>query len=166
MTSEQIAAREAELAAEREALAAERQALAAQQTQFAETARTARNATVAQFVAQLVTDGRVLPREQAGLVAFMQSLPADQVIEFGEGDAVQKPVANAWLQDFLRSLPPRVDYAERSAPAGEPQGGRFDAPAGAQVDPQRLALHNQALAYAEQNKVDYVTAVQAVSKEQ
>ena len=53
---------------------------------------------------------------------------------------------------------------EESAP---PAGGattNFAAPAGAAVDAEAAALHGKALAYAEQHKVPYLTAVLAVQR--
>lgn len=87
------------------------------------------------FAETLIQEGRLLPRDQAGLVEFMAAIPADQVIEFADGDQVVKPNVNAWLKDFLKRLPVQVDFSERTAGAGvvfpvpglEPQKAEFAA---------------------------------------
>ena len=50
------------------------------------------------FAETLIQEGRLLPRDQAGLVEFATAIPADQVIEFADGDQVVKPNVNAWLR--------------------------------------------------------------------
>ena len=73
--------------------------------------------------------------------------------------------ARRWPRELLTSLPKAVDFSEKSAGEGVEAGtANFAAPAGTQVDPARLALHNKALDYQRTHAgVDYLTAVKAVS---
>lgn len=161
-------ARLAELEAQAAALAAENATLKTQTAEFADreaalAAREAeaRNAEVAEFADGLVKAGKVLPRDKAGLIAYLSG--AD-TIEFAEADAtVQKPAAD-WLRGFLVGLPVQVDFAERGAPGDE--GGanavEFAAPPGAEVDQKGLETHAKALAYQREHKCTYDAAVDAV----
>lgn len=75
---------------------------------------------IAAFSETLIQQGRLLPADKAGLVEFMAAIPADQVIEFADGDQVVKPNVNDWLKDFLKRLPVQVDFSERTAGTGAP----------------------------------------------
>ncbi|MDH4182654.1 MAG: peptidase [Nitrospinota bacterium] len=67
------------------------------------------------FVEGLVREGKILPRHGAFLSSFLASLPADGVVEFAEnGSSIRKGLTPAF-RDFLKSLPPIVDFSERSA---------------------------------------------------
>lgn len=127
----------------------------------AEEARQRRVLIVA-FADTLIAAGKLLPAEKAGAVEFLAALPADTVVEFGEGDKKIKQPAADWFKSFLQALPKRVEFAEIGRPQAEGASVQFAAPAGYQVDTARLELHVKAVAYAAKNKVDYITAVQAV----
>ncbi len=119
------------------------------------------------FAEQLVEQGRLLPRDQDGLVAFMDGQAADATLAFGEGEAAFKGTSLDWLKDFLGRLPIQVDFVERSAPMrdGQTHAAGFRAPDGVQVDPERLDLHTRALAYQEAHQgVSYTDAVILVSQ--
>lgn len=125
----------------------------------------ARRDDVVSFAAQLVKDGKLLPREQAPIVEILLALPADTSVSFAEGDGnVTKAVGDV-LQQFLTALPKRIDFAEKSP---SPSGGivesvEFAAPAGMQVDAAQLELHAKARAYQAQHpNVGYMDAVRAV----
>lgn len=84
-------------------------------------ARAARQATDAAFVERMIGEGRVLPAEKDGLVAFMGTLAdQDDAVAFGEGDKEVKQSASAFLQKFLAGLPVRVDFSERGNGGVEP----------------------------------------------
>ena len=151
--------------AEREtALQTREQELAAKEQKLAEQAAAARKGDIAEFAEKLVKEGKVLPREKEGLVAFMEAQDDETVVEFAEGDTTVKKPGSDWLNSFLEGLPPRVDFNERGA--AEEDGGataQFAAPAGYSVDPDSLAIHNKALAYQAKHQCDYTTAINAVS---
>jgi hypothetical protein len=155
-----FAARENDLAAREAALLAREQqaAVLVQQTQAA-----SRTAEFASFAEQLITTGKLLPREKDALVAFMAHIPADSVVSFAAEDGeTTNSNSKAWFQGFMQSLPARVPYGESGA-ADNTASASFAAPAGYQVNPERLELHNKALAYQAQHKCDYSTAINAVS---
>jgi hypothetical protein len=114
---EELERRERELQAEKDKLARERAEFAERETKFNATqtaaVRAATQRACAEFVDAQVKEGRVLPAQRDGLVAFMASLPEAGIVEFGEGDkAVKKPSAE-WLRDYLKAQPKVVDFEER-----------------------------------------------------
>lgn len=104
-----FAAREATLAQREQAIADAEAALEAQRNQ-------ARRGELASFAATLVKEGKLLPREEAGAVAFMASLTDSDTVSFAAADGTSQAQPQAtWFRDFLSSLPARVDFAERGA---------------------------------------------------
>lgn len=116
------------------------------------------------FAAQLVTDGRVLPRHQAPMVELLLALPSAPV-SFAEGDAtVSKPGAEV-LREFLSSLPKQVDFAEKSGRDSDPNRNavNFAAPPGTTVSAEGSDLYARAKTYQAQHpNVSWLDAVQAV----
>lgn len=140
--------------------------LQAREAALAEREAKARRDEIASFAEGLVNDGKLLPRHQEGLVAFMAGLDDADTVSFAEGDGtIEKPGAT-WLREFLAELPQQVDFAEHSAAGDDDEAAAasFAAPAGYTVDPERLALHNAAQAYAAKHDCDYSTALAAVAK--
>lgn len=115
LTKEQLEAqkREQEAKAEeqrkKDILFAEREA----KIKAGETA--ARRTAIAAEVKALIAAGKILPKDEAGLVAFMETLPADAKIEFGEGDKKVNTPTIDWLRGFLKTLPKAVEFKERGA---------------------------------------------------
>ncbi len=124
-----------------------------------------RQQDIASFAEQLMNDGKLLPRDRDGMVAFMSGLEDTDTVSFAEGDATVSKPRGEWLREFLQSLPQQVDFAERSAAEDELEESTasFAAPTGYTVDAERLALHNKALAYQVKHQCDYNTAINAVS---
>ncbi|OIO55499.1 MAG: hypothetical protein AUJ55_10145 [Proteobacteria bacterium CG1_02_64_396] len=149
-------------------LRAQKKKMEEQEAAFAEKQRDldrkARRDDATAFVEKLVADGcRVLPADQAGLVAFMTADAPTDVIEFGEGDEKFKDTGEAWFKGFIRRLPRQVEFGEVSAQGDEGgEGAGYIPPTGFSVDPEKARIHRQALAYAEQHGVDYLVAVQKV----
>jgi len=106
-------------AAQTRALEAENAALKA--ALDAERAKQAR-AEIAAFAEHLIADGRLLPRDKAGLVEFVAGL-GEASIEFADGGQTVKTPARAWFDDFLKRLPVQVEYVERSAGSAPPPVG-------------------------------------------
>jgi hypothetical protein len=119
MTPEQIAAKEAELNQRQEQMDAEKAELATKQIAFSEQesklhqqlAKT-KATELDTLVGELIKEGRVLPKDKNGLVAFMAADKPSDIIEFAENGAVVKQSSNEWLVGFLKSLPAQVDFAE------------------------------------------------------
>lgn len=160
------------LEAENARLKAEADALKSQSAEFADreaalAAREAeaRQAEIAEFAESLVKAGKVLPRDKAGLAAYLAGPDEAGAIEFAEGDDTVKKPAAEWLLAFLQSLPAQVDFSERGAPEDEFAQVAFAAPDGYQVEPAAMDLHRRAVAYQQANAgTDYLAAVKAVSK--
>lgn len=119
MTPEEIAAKQAELDAEKakieadkNALKAEQAAFSEQKTEFQKQAAKAKAADIDATVTDLVKQGKVLPKDKAGLIAFMTSDSPSDVIEFAEGSEVIKKTGMDWFKDFLQSRPSQVEFAE------------------------------------------------------
>jgi len=115
-TQAQLDAQKAELDARAARLAEAEAAQAALQ-------RSARQAGIAAFCDSMIAQGRLLPAERARIASFMESMPdAVRVIEFADGapdTPIEKPAVEV-LQDFIRALPPRVEFGEVAAPGRAP----------------------------------------------
>lgn len=134
-------------------------------------AKTAR-VEVAAFTEQLTTEGKLTPVEAGRLTEVLFAMNAATEIEFSEGEGADAKAVKAkpadMLRDFLKALPKRVEFSELSGTDKDGLSGvRFSAPEGAIVrGGARMDLHNRALAYAEQHKVEYLEAVSILSGEQ
>ena len=166
---QEIAEREAALKADQDKLSRERAEFAEREKALAAEKSAAARAKLqreaGEFVGALVKEGKVLPAQSAGLVAFMASQSAEGVIEFGEGDkAVKKPAAE-WLRDYLKAQPKVIDFAERGkGELEETKTVDFAAPAGYTIDAEQLGLHNKARAYQQAHPgTEYTAAIAAVS---
>jgi len=172
-TAAEIAAEKLALDKRAEEVSAQEAALRKQAAEFAEREKAVkaaeaatRRAAIVDFVGELVKDGKLLPRDKDGLIAFMAGPNEAGVIEFGEGDDKKSVAPDAWLKTFLEGLPKQVDYAERT-PADNKDTGTvsFAAPPGYSVDPARLELHGKALDYQAQHpNTTYDAAIAAVSR--
>ncbi|AFL75396.1 hypothetical protein [Thiocystis violascens] len=103
-----LSAREAELTTATEAIAAREAALDAQAEQ-------ARRAEIASFIGVLVSDGRVLPVDQAPLVALLSATPPAPAVDFAAPVTTGEPQprgGDEWLREFLARLPKQVEYGE------------------------------------------------------
>lgn len=159
-TEDPLAAEKAALAHREAAIAQREAALNAEKTEAARAADAA-------FAETLVKEGRVLPRDRAGLIAVLTAVKEAAPIEFAEDGQVVKRTPRAVLEQFLKNLPVQVDFSERSAAEDRPLPGTtvaFAAPPGYAVDPVHLALHTRALAWQVAHNTDYATALAAVSR--
>lgn len=154
----QFAEREKSLGEQASALDAREKALAAREA-------AARREDAAAFAEGLVSDGKILPRNQAAVVELLLALPAGgSPLNFAEGDdQVSKP-ADQVLRELLTSLPKVVDFSEKSGGNGdESTPADFASPGNLQVDAAGLELHRKAVAFQAANpNTDYITAVKAV----
>lgn len=167
VTQDDIAAREAALKAEADKLAKEKAEFAEREKRLREAEAAARRKAIEEFVGGLVKAGRLLPRDQEPLVAFMADLASEHVIEFAEGDERKRLAAPDWLRLFLERLPRQVEFRElsRGGPEGAPV--EFATPPGYGVDAARADLHARAKAYQKAHPgTDYAAAVAAVSRAQ
>lgn len=161
------------LEADNARLKAEADALKTQSAEFADREsallakeEAARQAEIADFADVLVKTGKVLPRDKAGLVAYLAGPDDAGTIEFANGDATVKKPADEWLRNFLNALPAQVDFAERGAPEDAAAAVvDFAAPQGYSVDAESMDLHRRAVVWQQTHAdADYLAAVRAVSK--
>jgi hypothetical protein len=111
---EKLAQREAELNAKEASFAEKETALNTQIVALSkEKSEAQRNETLA-FAESLVKEGKLLPKDKAGLVEFMCSQKPTDVLEFGEGDAKTKVPSHTWLKGFLQGLPKVINFGEVS----------------------------------------------------
>ena len=157
----QLAQREADLNARESQLNGRETTLDTRQTEQA------RQETVA-FCEQLVTEGRLLPRDQEAMAQFMESLPTEATVTFAEGDSqVPRPgQPAAFLKQFLSRLPVQVDFSERAPGTGDdpPATAGMALPAGYGVDPEQAQLHQRVVQFAEKNGVSYDEALTSISR--
>lgn len=160
----ELEAKSAQLEAENAKLKTRETEFAEAQTRLVEIETATRRNEIAAFAGELVKQGRLLPADQAGMCAFMESAGADAVIEFAEpAGKVSKP-ANAWLREFLARLPVQVDFSERAAGDGGAEQTAFAAPDGYGVDAGSMALHVKAVVHQKAHPgTDYLAAVLAVN---
>jgi hypothetical protein len=160
-TTVDLAARERTLADREKAIKAEEDRLAALR---AETAR----AEAIAFAGQLITDGRLLPRNKTQFVELMVALPpSTEPMSFaGDDGSQQSKPAVQMFRELFDGVPKHIDFAEKGAGTVPGEHGApvdFAAAPGAQVDSERLALHAKALQYQQQNAgATYIAAVKAV----
>jgi len=157
----QLKALQAELAARQEELAvlkSRETALKLAEDKLKQEQQQARQARVASFSESLTQKGQLLPVDRPTIEQVLLSLQSAGPVSFGE----QKDVSPAQLlEGFLKRLPVVVPMGELVKDQSV-TGASFAGPQGFTVDADRLDLHNKALAYQAQHKVDYMTAVRAV----
>lgn len=102
-----------------DALTADNVALKAKVAEFTEREKGIKDAEAKQrrvdivaFVEGLKKAGKILPVHEAGLVSLLAQLPADTVVEFGEGDKKESHPSLKWAQKFLGDLPKVVEFRE------------------------------------------------------
>ena len=145
-------------------LAKEREARARAEADFAEKAaalkareRAADLATVTAAVDALVTQGRVLPPQRAGVIAFAAALDATEAsVEFDEAGATKKVSPREWFMAFVQAAPASVQYGEL-APARTPGSAGSD-----NVDIANRAAAYRAKAASEGRHISFTEAVTAI----
>lgn len=148
------------------ALEVENAKLKQQQADFAEAQTKARrdaaHADNLAFTEGLVKSGQLSPAHKDAVIATLNYVSApDDAVEFGEGDN-KKPLVDAF-KAALSANGKLVNFGEHAKTGSEANAVvDFSIPAGYTVDMEKMAVHQKALEYAELNKCDYVTAVQAV----
>jgi len=168
-----MAESEADIKKRQQALTDQEAAIATRAKDIARRESELQLAELRQFTDTLVVEGKILPKDQPGITAFLASVN-DGALEFGEGADAYKGTAPGFIKDFLSGLPKQVDYSEHSA-APDQSGDNGDAapakgyasPAGYQVDEASMKVHNQALAYQTQHDgVSYADAITRVENAQ
>ncbi|PSD18865.1 peptidase [Stenotrophomonas maltophilia] len=156
-TPEQIAQREQEIQTQTAALDTREKALAARE-------EAARREDAASFAEALVTEGKLLPRQKAGVVELLLAMPAGgQALNFAEGDNQVSKSADQVLRELLTAMPKAIDFSEKSGDQDVESPANFSAPLGSTVSPDRAVLFNKAKAYQLQHPgASWADAVAAV----
>ena len=102
---------EIELVARMAELEAKARALAEREARLAAAEAAQKRAEVASFAEGLVKAGRLLPRDQAGVVEFLLAIPEGE-IAFAEGESTRRVEPAQWLREFLGRLPKQIEFAE------------------------------------------------------
>lgn len=118
---------------------------------------------------RLIGEARFPIGGRGAMLAFLDGLNDDTVIEFSEGDGVERTGALSFMTGFLSSLPPSVSFAQIATGESDPLGdgaasnGEFEAPPGYTVSEKGAKLHRAALDYQRTRGGGYGEAVRAVS---
>lgn len=166
MTPEEIAAKQAELDEQQRAIDARAAEFSEREQKLADLEAKAHREAVADFVEAQVAAGKVLPTQKDNLIEFMAALEYVETVDFAEGEGTVKKTPLAFMQEFLSAQPKLVEFGEHhteDAATGD-LDVTVNVPAGYEVNSEKAAIHAKAIAFAESNKVDYITAVKAVSK--
>lgn len=104
--------------AEREAALAEREnTLVAREKALRESEEKARRDAIAEFAGELVSDGRILPRQKNAVVEVLSGLSCEPVA-FSDGSNTISETPEALLREILSTKPAVVEFAEKS-PTGD-----------------------------------------------
>lgn len=134
------------------------EALASKDEQIKALEEQKRTAAFSEFCAPLVAAGKLTPAQRDRAVAILPALSASGKLEFAEGEAKAEKTPVELFQEILSSLPVQVQFGEvatkerAAAPAGPP------ADFGENVDPERLTLHQRAVAIQKEKGIPYAKA--------
>lgn len=124
-------------------------------------------AECAAFAEQLAGKGILTPVEAEKLAGVLFEIrDAGGELTFTEDGKETKAKAGQILRDFLAALPPRIQFGEISNQSSDGISAvAFQAPADAAVSGEaRMQLHQRAVAYAAEHRVDYLTAVSTLER--
>ncbi|HGJ8963867.1 peptidase [Pseudomonas plecoglossicida] len=112
------------------------------------------------FAEELIGAGKLLPKHSAALVAALDFAESgEKPVEFGEGDARQPVVAG--LKAIFTDLPKQIDFAEKASKERHGERGQVVDLEFAEknTDPDRLQLHQRAVALAAEKNIPYESAI-------
>lgn len=164
-TTENLMDKTAEFAEQQKQLDTQRTELDNREKALKDREDQARRDDAAEFAEQLVNDGKLLPRQKAGVVELLLAFPAGTVLNFAEaeGQDAKDTGAQEVLRALLTDLPVRVDFSEKSQGQGGSTIPNFAAPAGVTVTAGDAELYGKAKAYQRQNpNASWMDAVAAV----
>ena len=114
-----------------------------------------------EFAESLVNEARIPSAQKDQVSALITQLETTPDVEFGEGDD-KKPLHQV-LRDFLKLLPPSVEFGE-SATKKRADADLDGAAFAEGADPDRVAQHRRISAHAKEHGVSYATAAHAVMR--
>ena len=127
-------------------------------TNFAEQQKKDRTASFTSFAEAQVKAGRLLPADQAMVVATQEALASAEAVSFSEGNTTRTVTPLEWLQGLISNAKPIVSFGE-FAPG---RSGSDVADPGAAKGKSDAEIDKAAQAYAREHKVNYAEAVRAV----
>ena len=133
--------------------AAREAALADREAKLAAAEAAQKRAEAVSFAEGLAKDGRLLPRDQGGVVELLLAMP-EAPIEFAEGGAQRSVGPAEWLREFLGRLPKQIEFREL---AGSAAGIDLS-------NPQALAEAAQKLQADEAGRGIHISAAAAVRR--
>lgn len=107
-------------------------------------------------IEKLITQGKVLPLHQSGIMDFMDALDDGQSVAFADGTETSK---SAWFLEYLEKQPEMVSFGEIDLGDAIPTHTDTTTPSGFSVDPDRHALQIQANKLAEAEGISFTDAV-------
>lgn len=116
-------------------------------------------------IRRLNREGRIAIGHVEPLLAFVDSLRSDEVVNFSEDDGGPKPQAE-WFMEFLRTIPVPVVLGELATGEDFSDMREVEVPEGGQIDRGGSSvLHAHALNYMKDHPgTSYADAVRAVDK--
>lgn len=128
------------------------QALAQVNTEFAEFKQSKRKEEIEAKANDLIETGKILPADKEKLTSFMESLPVDQSLDFGEGEEAKVAPLDAFL-GLLAGVKPAVDFGEHGA--GDEDGK-------AELSPNEIAKKAVEFQESQAHKGVHVSTTEAV----
>ncbi|EIJ5166958.1 peptidase [Salmonella enterica] len=110
------------------------------------------------FAEKLVTEGRLAPRASSVVIALLDAVAGgDKPVEFAEGES-RTPLATAF-RSLLSDGEPVMNFAEQATKDRVDDTVKVDMAEFAEADPERLALHQKAVALSKKEGISYEAAV-------
>ena len=110
------------------------------------------------FAEKLVAEGRLAPRASSVVVALLDAVAGgDKPVEFAEGES-RTPLATAF-RSLLSDGEPVMNFAEQATKERVGDTVKVDVAEFAEADPERLALHQKAVALSKKEGISYEAAV-------
>ncbi|HIG9791736.1 TPA: peptidase, partial [Escherichia coli] len=110
------------------------------------------------FAEKLVAEGRLAPRATSVVVALLDAVAGgDKPVEFAEGES-RTPLATAF-RSLLSDGEPVMNFTEQATKDRVGDAVKVDVAEFAEADPERLALHQKAVALSKKEGISYEAAV-------
>ncbi|KPU83930.1 hypothetical protein JI58_06910 [Marinosulfonomonas sp. PRT-SC04] len=110
-------------------------------------------------IEKLITQGKILPLHQSGIMDFMDALDDGQSVAFADGTETSK---SAWFLEYLEKQPETVSFGEIDLGEEMSTTAYSNTPSGFSVDPDRHALQIQANKLAEAEGISFTDAVSRI----
>jgi hypothetical protein len=119
----------------------------------------ARKERITPKVQKWIADGKILPRQGAGVIALLAAMPEDLEVSFAAGEQSIVQSGTEFLSGLIDGLAKQVSYGEKTGETGEKSEDKvanFAAPRGYSVEPNALDDHSKVLLYCKEKSLDPV----------